>query len=339
MTQHEHAEPLDPARLAERLRPKLDELAGERQQLRRTALQWLIIIGSIAAVLVVAGLVSLVTGSGEAAAMIGLLPVLGGSVLCLVLGVRYQARWRNRVGTVLVPEVGAALDDGVEYQAQAHGSVVDPFRALELVGPWRRGEIDHLLKGEYQGRGFEMVHASLRSGGGGKNKNQTQVFNGLLFRIQTSSNVDPGLSIGSNKSLLARTFGKRAVSTGNETFDKLFRVSVEDSSEMSTEQLNQVFTPDWQQAVLALNELLGTLKTGEPRLRAGLKYDAFYLAVTLDHPDVSGFLKSQRHRAFPRVGNLLASEYRVEDDLESVVADIGIIGRVIEKLPDGGGTG
>jgi len=192
--------------------------------------------------------------------------------------------------------------------------------------------VKHLLRGEYRGRRFEMAHADLRSRSSGKDSSDSEVFKGLLFRIQTQANFEPGLSIRPNFGLFVKAFGKRAIPAGNEAFDALFLVSPDDGSALDTEQLNRVLTPDWQRALVALNESLGTVPiTGHPRLHAGLKYDAFYMTLTLQE---RGRFRTLRSRPFPDVGHVLAAESRLEHDLHKLIEDVGNIYRIIDQLPD-----
>lgn len=333
MTENKTSATPDPDRVVERLRPRLAELEKERQATRQSAFRWFTTLGVATLVVAIAAAVAMAMQAGNAGAGIGTIPLVGGVVWIMISASRYQARWKERVGRVLIPEVCEAFDADIEYQAEADSSFVKPFNALELIGSWNRGEVKHLLRGEYRGRRFEMVHANLRSRSGGKDSSDHQVFNGLLFRVQTHENFDPGLSIRPNFGWFTKAFGKRAVPTGNEEFDSVFLVSVDDGSALDTEDLNRLLTPDWQHALLRLNEELGTMPQGQSRLNAGLKYDAFYMALTLEEEGRSfGPIQTLRARSFPQVSHVLARESTLEQDLHQLIVDTGTFQRIIDCL-------
>ncbi len=323
----------DPERLAEHLQPKIDELEREREATRRSAFRWFAFLGFATLGVAIAAAVFVAMQAGGAGAGFGVMPLAFGGALIVISAYRHQTRWSDRVGRVLIPEVCKALDGDIKYQAEADRSFVKPYNALEMIGPWNRGWVKHLLRGEYRGRRFEMAHADLRARSSGKNSSgDSDVFKGLLFRIQTQANFEPGLSIRPNFGWLTKAFGKRVIPTGNKEFDALFLVSPDDGSALDTEQLNRVLTPDWQRALLALNETLGTVPiTGEPRLHAGLKYDAFYMTLSLKE---RGRFRTLRSRPFPDVGHILATESSLDRDLHKLIKEIGIVYRVIEQLPD-----
>ncbi len=319
--------------LVEELRPKLDDLEQDRQSMRRSALRWFTLLGTVTLVAAIAAAVAMATAAGANAAGIGVFPLVGGVVWIVISGSRYQRRWKKWVTDALMPEICQALDGDIEYRAEANHSFVKPFNALELIGRWNRGEVQHLVRGEYGGRRFEMVHAALRARSSGKDSSDTQVFDGFLFRIQVHTHFDPGLSIRPNFGWFSKAFGKRAIPTGNQEFDSVFLVSTDDGSDLDAEQLSRALTPDWQDALLALHEELGTLPYGQPRLRAGFKYDTCYLALTLEEEGCSlGPIRTQRPRPFPQVGHVLANESRLERDLRKMVADVDTFRRVIDQF-------
>ncbi|QOC23180.1 hypothetical protein IC757_03210 [Wenzhouxiangella sp. AB-CW3] len=330
MTDRKTPDRIESDQLLERLQPKLDELEKERQETRQSLLKLFAVIGAVTLVAVIAAAVALALVTEASGALIGLFPLMIGALVMFKFADGRQKRWRARVAEALVPEICEQFDGEMEYRADASTDFVKPYTTLGLVGRWTRGEVQHLLHGEYRGRRFEMVHADLRSGG--NDNNDSKVFKGFLLRIQTQASFEPGLYIRPNFGLFAKAFGKRAVPTGNKGFDDRFLVSTDDGQALDSDQLNALFTPDWQQALLAIDETMGPMPiTNHSRLSAGLKYDAFYM--TLDRSEV-GRLRNLRERSFPDVNHLLSSESALEESLRKMVDDVLVCPRVIDQLPE-----
>ena len=329
MTDSKTPDRTDSAGLVERLRPKLGELEKERQETRQSLLKLFAVIAAVTLVAVIAAAIALASVAGANAASIGVFPLIIGAIVMFKFAHSRQERWRARVARVLVPEICEQFDGEVEYQADASRDFAKPHTTLGLVGRWSRGEVRHLVRGEYRGRRFEMAYANLRAGGG--NNSDSKVFKGLLLRIQTQASFEPGLCIRPNFGLFVKAFGKRAVPTGNKDFDEQFLVSTDDGQTLDSQQLNALLTPDWQQALLAINDAMGPMPiTNHSRLSAGLKYDAFYMTLDLAE---AGRLRNLRERPFPDVGHVLASESSLEDNLRKMVTDVGTFQRVIDQLP------
>lgn len=319
---------LESDQLVERMRPKLDELKKEHQTARQSLLRSLAVIGVVTLVAAVAVAVAAAITLDAGAAMIGLLPLMISFVVILKVTHGKQNRWRLRVAKLVLPELCKQFEGEVAYQAEADRAFVKPFTKLELAGPWGGGEVQHFMGGKYRGRQFEMVYAHLRAGGG--EGGSSTLFQGLLLRIQTQTRFEPGISIRPNFGL-STAFGKRAIPTGNKAFDELFLVSADDNSLTESEQVNQVFTPNWQQALLTINDQLGPMPfTGHSRLSAGLKYDALYMMLSLDE---KGRFRTLRHRPFPDAPHLLATEPSLERVLKKLINEAGIVFRVIDQLP------
>ncbi len=334
MSEDKATETLDSDTLVERLRPNLDELERERQDRRRKALIWIGVLGGVVLAVAIASALGMARQAGAQGAGFGTFPLIFGGVLLVLLGARLNKRWQKRFGAMMIPAVLEQIDSSFDYREDADKNFVKPYSELELIGYWNRGEVQHRIDGSYQGRRFEMVHANLLNHSGGKNSSTTSVFHGLLVRIQTRNNVEPGLCIRPNFGWFAKAFGKRSVPTGNEAFDDVFLVSPDDGSDLDTEKLNQSLTPDWQEALLAINKQLGITAHGQPKLSAGLKYDALYLTVALYREGRSfGPFRSERSRPFPEVGNLFSSDPDLEGSLRRLIDDIGTFRRIIDRLP------
>lgn len=321
----------DLAALADQVRPKLQPLEAHRQEMRKSTLMWATVILTI----------PLVAGIAASIAMATIAPLLVLAFVAVILAIifvsRRQTQWADHAGEVLIPEIAASRAGDIEYQPTGDEALVKPFNALELIGHWNRGTVKHQVCGSYRGRRFEWALASLQQQSRSSRKRDssvTQVFYGLLFRIETRIQFEPGLSIRPNFGWFTKTFGKRAIPTGNKAFDAVFLVSVDDDRPFDSEQLNQLLTPEWQQALLAMHDDAGTLPYEQPRLRAGMKYDAFYLALTLEEEGRQmGRIRTSKTRVFPDVGRLIAKESALHDKLEPVIRDIDTFRRIIDCLP------
>lgn len=325
----------DPDRLIEHTRSQLVELERARLELRRKSMRLFIIIGAITIVVALALAVTMAWVAEPNAAGMAVFPLAGGAVWIGLLIPRRQRRWKERAHGELVPIVCNALDANLDYRQKVAGrEFLKPFEALELVGQWNRGGAEHHFRGQHDGIRFEMVHADLHSeSGAGKNRSSVPVFYGLLFRIQTPMDVDPGLSIRPHFGWFTKVFGKQAVPTGNADFDKTFLVSIEGGGEHGPEEIRRVLTPQLQQALLELNETEGRLTFDRPTLHAGFKYDSLYLALTRQEEGRSfGPIRTERRRPFLDVGHFLASESKLEPGVRAMVDDIGTAYRVIDRL-------
>jgi hypothetical protein len=335
MTDKSPLNAIDPDRLIERVRPRLSELEKQRLDIRAGAIRRFAVIGVITLVVAVGVAIFAAINAGPNAAGISVFVLAGGAVWIGLLVPRAQRRWRDRAFRELMPEVCETFGEALEYERSVSGrDWVKPFEALELVGQWNRGGVEHHFSGEYHGTRFEMVHADLHSeSGAGKNRSSVPVFYGLLFRIQIPVNVDPGLSIRPNFGWFARTFGRRAVPTGNKGFDETFLVSVEGGGQNGEGVVAQVLTPSLQQALLELNRSEGRLAFGRPTFHAGFKYDSLYLALSRQEEGRAfGPIRTERRRPFLDVGHCLSTESRLEAGVRAMVDDIGTVYRVIEAL-------
>ena len=319
-------------RLVERIEPKLADLKKELEANRRSAIRRLAVTAAVtvAAAIAVSIVMTLTLDTG--ASMLGIVPIFIGGVVIIRMILRQQEQWRAQVAGALLPRICEQFEGDMEYQAEADRNFVKPYTALDLVGRWTSGEVQHLIRGKYRGRQFEMVYAHLRAGS--NRQGAGQVFQGLLLRIQTMASFEPGLSIRPNFGLFVKAFGKRAVPTGDEKFDSLFLVSPDDNSKLDTEQLNRLFPPEWQQALLAIHEDLGPVPiSGQSRLSAGAKYDALYLAIGLEE---LGPMRSLRSRPFPDAGNVLTGSSALPEMVRKTVDDVLVGPRAIDRLPEVG---
>ncbi len=322
----------DLATLTDRIRPSIQQLEAHRQVMRKSTL---VRSGVFISLVLVAGIVAAVAAGHSAPLFMALFAAL---ILTIIYISHRQTKWADHAGSVLIPDIAGSHAKDTEYQANADQALVKPFDALELFGKWNRATVKHLVRGVYRGRRFEWALANLRhesSGGRKRDSSVTQIFYGLLFRIQTRNRFEPGLSIRPNFGWFSKTFGKRAIPTGNEAFDAVFLVSVDDDSPLDTDQLNRLLTPEWQQALLDLHKDAGSLPYEQTRLRAGMKYDSFYLALTMEEEGRKlGRIRTSKTRTFPDVGRLIAKESTLDDNLEPVIRDIDTYRRIIDRLPD-----
>lgn len=334
MQETKSSEQPDLATLTDRVRPSLQKLEAHRQAMRKSTL---VRSGVFIGILVVAGIIAAVAAGHSAPVFMAL---FAAAILVIIYISKRQTKWADHAGSVLIPDIAGSHAEDIRYQPTADRALVKPFDALELLGQWNRVTVKHLVHGAYRGRRFEWALANLRhesSGSGKRNSSVTQIFYGLMFRVQTRTRFEPGLSIRPNFGWFSKTFGKRAIPTGNEAFDAVFLVSVDDDSQLDSTQLNRMLTPEWQQALLNLHEDAGTLPYEQTRLRAGMKYDSFYLALTMEEEGRKlGRIRTSKMRTFPDVGHLMAKKSSLDSKLERIIEDVGTFRRIIDRLPDGG---
>jgi hypothetical protein len=333
MSNNRNSNTPDPDKLIERLQPKLQQLEQTRLDIRQKALKQM---GAIAALAIVVALVlALIIGIGTPNSGIGVFALFGGMAWIVILVPRGQKKWKEQAQRELAPIVCEAIDDNLDYQSEvSSGEFVKPFEVLELVGEWNLGGAEHHFRGQHRDMKFEMAHGDLRSSRGtGKDSGTVPVFYGLLCRVQVPLEVDPGLSIRPNFGWFSKTFGKHAVATGDEQFDKSFLVSVENNSEKGPEVIKRVLTPELRESLLTINAREGKLAYNRPTFHAGFKYDSFYLALTFEEEGRSfGPIRTERRRHFLDVGHYLARESKLESGIKRMIDDINTIYRVIDML-------
>lgn len=319
---------VDHAAIAQALEPEVETLERWREE-QRKRLIFRYGMG-VAAALVLALVIGLVLGFPSLLTF-ALLPSV---VIVLLLVSRQQRRWRARVGAALVPAICSELGDSVDYQTGADQSLARPFVELEMIKHWNRGGLAHQVQGQRGGRRFQMAHANLRHRRGGKNSNEEQVFLGLLFRVQTALDVQPGLIVRPNAGSWAKLFDRRAVATGNQQFDQRFLVGPDDGSELDSAVINHLFPAEWQAAVLKLDESLGESALGGSRFQLALKYDSLYLMLVLDRAGPQyGKIKSSSLRPFPDVNHLIIGGRPLSERLPTLIDDVSTYQRVIDALP------
>ena len=324
----QQSEAPDRESIIERLMPDVEALERWREAERKRLIVRYAV--GVASALVLALIIGIIVGY-LALLTIVLLPA---AVIVLLLVSRQQKRWRVRVGARLVPAICEALGDPVEYQARADQSLARPFVELEMIKRWNRGGLTHQVHGKRGGRRFQMAFADLRLRTGGKNSSEERVFNGLLFRIQTALDIQPGLIVRPNGGELFKFFSRRSVATGNAAFDEKFLVGPDDGTDLGEAGINQLFPPEWQASVLALHESLGENALGGVRFQLALKYDSVYLTLPLDDGVKRiGALKSVGLRQFPDVNHLIIGGRPLSERLPALIDDVASYRKIIDALP------
>ncbi len=319
---------VDKNAIAERLMPEVEALERWRESERkRLIIRYSV---AVAAALVLALIIGIVIGFPSLLTF-ALLPAV---VIVLLRVAHQQKRWRARVGARLVPAICEALGDPVEYQARADQSLAKPFVELEMIKRWNRGGLTHQVHGKRGGRRFQMAFADLRLYTGGKNSSEERVFSGLLFRIQTALDIQPGLIVRPNGGELFKLFSRRSIATGNTPFDEKFLVGPDDGTDLGEAGINQLFPREWQAAVLALHESLGENALGGVRFQLALKYDSLYLTLPLDDGGKRiGALKSVGLRQFPDVNHLIIGGRPLSERLPALIDDVASYRKIIDALP------
>jgi len=320
---------IDIAELIERLQPRIDAVERKRQNSRVRLIRNLVLFAAAAVIL---ALTLILTGAGFGFA---LLPLIVGVVGGLWLLQRVQKRWSASAQNELVPLICESISDDLEYgNTLDSDDFVAPFDALNLVGNWSRANLAHFLRGRHDQVRFEMVHATLEHISRNKDSDDSAntVFHGLLCRIELPMSVDPGISIRPNFGWFIKNLASNAIPTGDAAFDETFLVTPERGAELDASQVESVLTPEWRRALLAINAQEGRLAYDRPALAAGLKYDSLYLSLSRYEAGRLGPIKTERPQPFLAVGHVMPRQSRLVDGIETMVNDVCVIHRIIEKL-------
>lgn len=321
---------IDVVELIERIQPRIDAVEQERGRSRARLIRNLVLIAAAAVIL---ALVVLLTDAGFGLA---LLPLILALVAGLVLLQRAQKHWSAAAQKELVPLVCESISDDLEYRnALDSDDFVAPFDALDLVGSWSRADLAHLIRGRHHQTRFEMVHATLERVSRDKDSNDSTstVFHGLLGRVELPMSVDPGFSIRPNFGWFIKKLTPKTIPTGDAEFDETFLVTPERGAELDSSQVEAVLTPEWRRALLAINAGEGRQVNNRPALAAGFKYDSFYFSLSrYEVGRALGPIKTERARPFLDVGHVLARESRLVDGVETMVDDVCVIHRIIDRL-------
>lgn len=321
---------IDVAVLIERIQPRIDAVERDRESRRVRLIRNLVLVAVFAVLLALA---LLWTGAGAGFA---LAPAILAVIAGLFLLQRAQKRWTTAAQEELVPLVCESIDADLEYRNVVDSDdFVAPFDALDLVGSWSRAELAHLIRGRHHQTRFEMVHATLERVSRDKDSNDSTstVFHGLLGRVELPMSVDPGFSIRPNFGWFIKKLTPKTIPTGDAEFDDTFLVTPERGAELDSSRIEAVLTPEWRRALLAINQGEGRQVNNRPALAAGFKYDSLYFSLSrFEVGRTLGPIKTERARPFLDVGHVLPRESRLVDGVETMVDDVCVIHRIIDRL-------
>ncbi|WP_019591862.1 DUF6498-containing protein [Thioalkalivibrio sp. ALE20] len=335
----------DPDDLVAELRPQLQELEQTRRSLRRGAILRLIAIVLVLLVGVNGAIYLLGGGLDEGLEAVQPFLAFASTAAVMVLFVlsfalfrRAQQKWESEACTVLVPRVAEATGRGLDYRIDVNAREwVQPWVTLGLIRHWNSGGAQHRFSGGRQGLQFEAVHADLKYRSGGKNSSTEQVFSGLLFRVRTDGDVNPGVAVNPNSSVLARALSGQTVPTGDERFDEAFLVGPEEGASVDAGHVRATLPRELREALLTLREVDDKVIA----VSVGLKYDALYLALWLsEERRVLGPLRVMQGARFLDVGHVMSGQSRLDSGVRAMLADMELIDRVLAHLqPALQGTG
>lgn len=324
------------ARTLAALVPQFQQLEADRefkaQQLNPRIVQSLIAGAVLALVLL------LVLGwSYRGLAFLG---ILGGLGLAVYLTFRAQKDWSDQVTEALMPALCAAWGEVSYARSVPRSNFVEPFLILNTVGAHNSSTLEHYFSGRTAGRRFEMVHADLKQASrrrrSSSGSSSIPVFYGLLIRVELVKRAPLPILILPASTLTNRVRDMTPVDLEAEDFEASFRVHVPGDRPDGPGLAGAFVDETWQQALLAINRNEGRPGEGFAALSVGLIDDSCYIALTRwAEAGQVGKIRFERPRPFLEVPWLLRRSASLESAVGSMLDDIGVAFRIIDRLPAG----
>ncbi len=313
--------------LIEQLDGELGELKQKHQSLRqKTQMQ---LMAAAAVLLVVAAVLAVTAGEDGMGMAVALL--IGSAVGFTLLIVIRQRAWTRQVLDRVMPAI-CDRHEKLQYAPTVHDdprAFVEPWRKLELVAHHRKRQLNHHLRGKHRNRHFEVVAARLSSGG----KDSHTVFDGLLMRIQTGRDVPARIVVRPRSLLSFRVNDTLEVKLGNDAFDERFEVRHDEADPEGEQRVRDIFTPQMQEALLAISREEGGLAHDRAALNAGFIHDSLYLTLVRAQSSKVGKVSVEKPVQFLQVRNFLRKDPRLEETAREALEHVGVIYRIIDRLP------
>lgn len=314
--------------------PKLSMLTSDKSSLRNRTLRDFKLLAAIAAV--AAAVFMLVF---DAAA--GMLVIVATAVFAGYIVYRRQSRWEQQIINAVLPSFCTFLD--LRYSpTRAADDYLAPFENSGVIGSSNRRTLTHHFIGEHRGTGFELVQADLTSRTGGKRSSSSQVFHGLLFRIQVPVNAPTRILITPNFGTIGRTIanlfpgradaGMTAMDFGNPAFEEKFAVTAALRSPEDEANVRSFLGPTFQSALLAINEAEGRLTYARSAMTAAFMGDTFYLSLSRYGTRKLGPITYEQPRGFMRQQLFLRETIDLEKAIHEMFSDVATAYRIIDRL-------
>jgi hypothetical protein len=314
--------------------PKLAILTGDGSSLRGRTLRDLKLLAIVAAIAVVA--LTIMVDAGMSMVAFVLIAIFAGDLIY-----RRQTRWEQQVIDAVLPSICAFLD--LRYSpTRAADDYVAPFEKLGVVGKSNRRTLTHHFTGSRSDTGFEFAHADLTRRSGGKNRTNSPIFHGLLFRIQVPVQVPIRILIvpnfGTITLKLAKMFpsaadvGMTAISFGNPSFEEKLKVTAELRGPQDEAWVRHFLDPGFQSALLAIDEAEGRLSYGCSAISAAFMGDTFYLSLSRWEKRKLGPIVYEQPRGFMQQRLLLRKRLDLEKAIHEIFNDVATAYRIIDQL-------
>lgn len=310
------------------IQPKLADLETQRQaRWKQVVLSSGGILGG--AVILAILMLSVTNLPGPFALMV----LIGGAFGAFKYWQNETTGWGGNLVDIVMPSICKFIGDLDFDRAATTGVDTDKMKAMGLLDPYNRQQLENQLSGLYRGVAFELVEAKLvhhPTSGPARRKGRPTArarvtFNGLLYRISVPKPAPTPILIARNFGAVGNTLaglfkgkdgrGMPKVETGHTRFEASFELHAE--------------TPDAALGYLP-REFLDTIVTigvkdggqkAAKGLRAAFSGSEFYLALETDEP-------------FLEMGWLNEPIDNVTDDLHNLFDDIAQVRRIIDRLID-----
>lgn len=321
--------------------PQISALHARRVELREQTKREGIIIG--VASVVCALLLAFVQSDGDSLWVLGL--IAGAIGIAWRLN-SHQKAWNSHVIDTVMPVLCEALGDVEHHPTGIDPAVILPFEQLGLIPTSTRQGLSHLLRGRHRATGFEVLYADLserRRSGENSNASSSNVFHGLLFRIQVPAHIPIHIAIKPRffgvPAVLTRLFQPAVVAKLTEVqfadseFASKFEVRAELREAADAERVRALISPEIQRAFLALNEREGALLGDRAAFSAAFAEDSFYLALSRYGKTVLAGIAFEKTRPFLDPGlYVMGDEVELETRLRLLLSDAQIAHRIIDQL-------
>lgn len=324
-----------------KLSSQLPALEHERVQLAERSKRQLLLLAVTCAGCALAARLGLDSVSTEVARVMPVLILFGGIVIGAWQIVKRQHYWKGRILDTVIPAIRDVFGELSYQPAREAHDFLPAFVKLGLVGSSSKSQLQHYFFGSYKNAGFELLEATLKSGG----SDSKTFFEGLLLRIQRSDSSDQRLLITPRVSiqLLNKRGDMQEVLMGDPVFDEKFVVHHELKRTDGAAMARATLSEDFRCGLLEFHRLESRQASDMPGFVVGVMYDSLYMAVTRFQKTRSfAGIRMEGLVPFLDVRFFLFSESMLAAKVATMVEDIAIVHRVIDTLSlardDGAGT-
>lgn len=257
-----------------------------------------------------------------------------------------QKAWQSHVIETVMPVLCDALPDMTYKNDYIDSAIVNIFEDAGVIGKSNSQKLSHLISGRHRAIGFELLYADLynrSSGRGGRGGSSSNVFHGLLFRIEVPITVPIQVLIKPRPYGIPASFGRlfepsviaqlAEVDLAPGEFTTKFEVRAALRDTDDADHVRTLISPGLQRAFLDLNEREGALLGNRAAFSAAFADNSFHLALARWTKTSIAGIGFERPRPFLDPGlYLLGDEAELGRRLRSVLDDVQIAYRLIDRL-------